>query len=69
MRLVNTRYVVEGSVLARPVINSTGAVLLQAGVRVTAPYIGRLMAMGYDVLFIQDDRLEDVIIWRNIPPS
>lgn len=60
MRLVNTRYVVEGSVLARPVINATGTVLLQAGVRVTAPYIGRLMAMGYDVLFIQDDRLEDV---------
>ena len=60
MRLVNTRYVVEGSVLARPVINSSGTVLLQAGVRVTASYIGRLMAMGYDVLFIQDDRLEDV---------
>lgn len=60
MRLVNTHYVVEGSVLARPVINSSGRVLLQAGVRVTASYIGRLMAMGYDVLFIQDDRLEDV---------
>ncbi|HZK85723.1 MAG TPA: HD-GYP domain-containing protein [Desulfosporosinus sp.] len=60
MRLVNTRYVVEGSVLARPVINSSGTVLLQTGVRVTASYIGRLMAMGYDVLFIQDDRLEDV---------
>jgi len=60
MRLVNTRYVVEGSVLARPVINSSGRVLLQAGVRVTASYIGRLMDMGYDVLFIKDDRLEDV---------
>lgn len=60
MRLVNTRYVMEGSVLARPVINSSGIVLLQAGVRVTASYIGRLLDMGYDVLFIQDDRLEDV---------
>ena len=60
MRLVNTRYVVEGSVLARPVINSSGRILLQAGVRMTASYIARLMAMGYDVLFIQDDRLEDV---------
>jgi len=60
MRLVNTRYVVEGSVLARPVINSSGMVLLQAGVLLTASYIGRLMVMGYDVLFIQDDRLEDV---------
>ncbi len=60
MRLVNTRYVVEGSVLARPVINSSGRILLQAGVSVTTSYIGRLMAMGYDVLFIEDDRLEDV---------
>lgn len=60
MRLVNTRYVVEGSVLARPVINSSGRILLQAGIRVTTSYIGRLQAMGYDVLFIEDDRLEDV---------
>ncbi|MFZ3131839.1 MAG: HD-GYP domain-containing protein [Desulfosporosinus sp.] len=60
MRLVNTRYVVEGSVLARPVINSSGRVILQAGVSLTASYIRRLMDMGYDVLFIQDDRLEDV---------
>jgi HD-GYP domain-containing protein (c-di-GMP phosphodiesterase class II) len=60
MRLINTRYVVEGSVLARPVINSLGRVLLQAGIRLTASYIERLQRMGYDVLFIQDDRLEDV---------
>lgn len=60
MRLVNTRYVVEGSVLARPVINSFGRVLLQAGIRLTSSYIERLMDMGYDVLFIQDDRLDDV---------
>ncbi|SHH96854.1 HD-GYP domain-containing protein [Desulfosporosinus lacus] len=60
MRLVNTRYVKEGSVLARPVINSSGRILLQVGVRVTASYIERLIAMGYDVLFIEDDRLEDV---------
>lgn len=60
MRLVNTRHVVEGSILARPVINSSGRVLLQTGVRMTASYIERLKAMGYDVLFIKDDRLEDV---------
>ncbi|MDO0822571.1 HD-GYP domain-containing protein [Desulfosporosinus nitroreducens] len=60
MRLVNTRYVKEGSVLARPVINSSGRILLQSGVRVTASYIERLITMGYDVLFIEDDRLQDV---------
>ncbi|TGE34580.1 HD-GYP domain-containing protein [Desulfosporosinus sp. Sb-LF] len=60
MRLVNIRYVEEGSILARQVINSSGMVLLQAGVRLTASYIGRLKTMGYDVLFILDDRLDDV---------
>lgn len=62
MRLVNMRYVEEGSILARPVINSFGMVLLQTGVRLTSSYIERLKTLGYDVLFIQDDRLDDVEI-------
>ncbi|SPF43460.1 HD domain protein [Candidatus Desulfosporosinus infrequens] len=62
MRLVNMRYVEEGSILARPVINSSGRVLLQHGVLLTAVYIERLRNLGYDVLFIQDDRLNDVDI-------
>jgi HD-GYP domain len=60
LRLVNTRYVEEGSVLARPVMNPSGKILLQTGVLMTASYINRLKTLGYDVLFIQDDRLEDV---------
>ena len=60
MRLVNIRYLEEGSILARQVINPSGKVLLQAGVRLTASYLSRLQTMGYDILFIQDDRLEDV---------
>ncbi|KLU63934.1 cyclic di-GMP phosphodiesterase response regulator RpfG [Desulfosporosinus acididurans] len=66
MRLVNTHFVKEGSVLARPVINSSGRILLQSGVRVTALYIERLIAMGYDVLFIEDDRLDDVELFSTI---
>ncbi|MDR3584651.1 MAG: HD-GYP domain-containing protein [Desulfosporosinus sp.] len=62
MRLVNMRYVEEGSILARPVMNSFGMVLLQTGVILTASYIDRLKTLGYDVLFIQDDRLDDVEI-------
>lgn len=60
MRLVNIHYVKEGSILARQVINPSGIILLQAGVRVTESYLTRLKNLGYDVLFIQDDRLEDV---------
>jgi len=66
MRLVNTRYVKEGSILARQVINPSGMVLLQSGVRITASYLSRLKTMGYDVLFIQDDRLEDVEFYTAI---
>jgi HD-GYP domain-containing protein (c-di-GMP phosphodiesterase class II) len=62
MRLVNIRYVQEGSVLARPVITSSGGILLQKGVCLTASYIKRLSNLGYDVLFIKDDRLDDVEI-------
>ncbi|MDR3602128.1 MAG: HD-GYP domain-containing protein [Desulfosporosinus sp.] len=62
MRLANIRYVEAGAILARPVINSFGMVLLRAGVHLTASYIERLKTMGYDVLFIQDDRLADVEI-------
>ncbi|MDR3540218.1 MAG: HD-GYP domain-containing protein [Desulfosporosinus sp.] len=62
MRLVNMRYVEEGSILARPVMNSFGMILLQTGVILTASYIDRLKTLGYDVLFIQDDRLDDVEI-------
>lgn len=60
MRLVSTRFVEEGSILARPVINSSGMVLLQSGVRVTSSYIERLKALGYDCVFVEDSRLDDV---------
>ncbi|KUO78358.1 MAG: phosphohydrolase [Desulfosporosinus sp. BRH_c37] len=66
MRMVNSQYVAEGSVLARPVINSSGRILLQAGIRLTASYIERLKDMGYDILFIEDDRLEDVEFYTTI---
>ena len=66
MRMVNSQYVAEGSVLARPVINSSGRILLQAGIRLTASYIERLKDMGYDILFIEDERLEDVEFYTTI---
>lgn len=60
MRLVSTRYVEEGAVLAKPVISATGQVLLQAEVMLTSVYIDRLRRLGFDVVFIKDDRLDDI---------
>lgn len=62
MRLVNINHVVEGSVLARTVRNSNGRVLLGAGMTLTQDYLTRLRFLGYDMLFIQDERFEDVEI-------
>ncbi|KLU58816.1 cyclic di-GMP phosphodiesterase response regulator RpfG [Peptococcaceae bacterium CEB3] len=60
MRLVNTRYVQEGAVLARPVVSAAGQVLLRAEVMLTSVYIERLKKLGFDVVFVKDDRLEDI---------
>ncbi len=60
MRLVNTAYLCEGDILARPVRNPMGAVMLGAGVKLTSSYIKKLQDLGYDVVFIEDDRLDDV---------
>lgn len=60
MRLVSTRYVEEGAILARPVINASGQILLQAEMVLSSTYIERLQRLGFDVVFIKDDRLEDI---------
>lgn len=62
MRLVNINYVQEGSVLARPVRNSSGQILLGAGVAITKAYVAKLKKLGFDVLFIMDDRFDDIEI-------
>lgn len=66
MRLVNINYVEEGEILARPIINPYGHVLLQAGIILIKGYIDRLTQMGVDVLFIEDDQFEDVDIYTGV---
>ncbi|AGA68957.1 HD-GYP domain-containing protein [Desulfitobacterium dichloroeliminans LMG P-21439] len=62
MRLVNIAYVVEGSVLARPLIAPNGKVLLQAGITLSRSYIDKLARLGLDTMFIEDATFEDVEI-------
>lgn len=62
MRLVNVNYLEDGAVLARPVMNSMCQVLLQSGVRLNASYISRLRTYDCEVVFIEDERLDDVEI-------
>lgn len=60
MRLVNIAYLQEGDILARPVRNHLGTVMLGCGIKLTSSYIRRLKGLGYDMVFIEDDRLDDV---------
>ncbi|MEA4901121.1 HD-GYP domain-containing protein [Desulfitobacterium sp.] len=66
MRLVNINYVKEGEVLARPIISPYGNVMLQSGIPLMRSYINRLIQMGVDVLFIEDDLFDDVEIYTGI---
>ncbi len=60
MRLVNIKYVEEGSVLARPIRNSSGNVLLGEGVALNRNYLSKLGLLGYDILFVKDERFADI---------
>jgi len=60
MRLVNVNYVKEGSILARPIKNYLGQTLLGEDVVLTKAYIAKLKELGYDMIFIKDDRFKDI---------
>ncbi|HVJ47796.1 HD-GYP domain-containing protein [Desulfitobacterium sp.] len=66
MRLINIKYVEAGEVLARPIISSSGNILLQSGITLIPSYIDRLIMMGVDVLFIEDEQFEDVDIYTGV---
>jgi len=60
MRLVFLDEVRPGAVLARPVYNERGAVLLAAGVELTDALISRLKARGIGRVYVRDPRTADV---------
>lgn len=62
MRLVNVKYVEEGSVLAKSVRSSDGRILLGQGISLTRNYLKKLKYLGYDMVFIEDERFKDVEI-------
>lgn len=60
MRLVNISHVKEGSVLARSIRNSNGKILLGEGIVLSGKFLTKLRYLGFDMLFIRDDRFEDL---------
>src|SRR4051812_24009941 len=47
VRILNIEHVEAGMVLARPVYDGAGTILLGAGVELTSGYLGRLTELGY----------------------
>lgn len=62
MRLVNISYVKEGSVLARHIRNSDGKILLGQGIVLSTKYLTKLRYLGFDMVFVQDEKFNDVVI-------
>ena len=62
MRLVNISYVKEGSVLARSIRNSNGKILLGEGIVLSGKFLTKRRYLGFDMLFIRDDRSHIFVI-------
>ena len=61
MRLVRLAPEVEGTFLARAVVDSEGKVLLAAGSQLSKRYIERLQARGVHTVYLADELAEDVV--------
>lgn len=60
MRITSIENVEPGDILGQDLFDSNGSVLLKRGVALTQNYIDSLCKLGLSVLYILDNRLEDV---------
>jgi len=51
-----------GDILGKTIFSSSGRVLLGKGVRLTSLFIAKLRGMGISIIYIEDDRFDDVIV-------
>lgn len=62
MRQVSVNSLTMGDILGKTIFSSSGRVLLSKGVKLTPLYIAKLRDMGISILYIEDDRFNDVIV-------
>ncbi|WP_445492318.1 HD-GYP domain-containing protein [Niallia sp. 03133] len=60
MRLVGTNNITEGVILAKPIFNERGKILINRGVMLDNKMIKRLMDLGISYLYIEDKRTDDI---------
>ncbi|AGA69575.1 putative domain HDIG-containing protein [Desulfitobacterium dichloroeliminans LMG P-21439] len=61
MRQVSVNTLKIGDVLGKTIYSSNGRVLLGKGVKLTPLYISKMRDMGITIVYIEDDRFEDVV--------
>ena len=62
MRQVSVNSLTIGDVLGKTIFSSSGRILLGKGVKLTSLFIAKLRDMGISILYIEDDRFNDVIV-------
>ena len=62
MRQVSVNSLTIGDILGKTIFSSSGRVLLGKGVRLTSLFIAKLRGMGISIIYIEDDRFDDVIV-------
>lgn len=62
MRQVSVHSLTIGDVLGKTIFSSSGRILLSKGVKLTPSFISKLKEMGLSILYIEDDRFDDVVI-------
>lgn len=62
MRLEFINRVKPGDVLGRNIFSEKGQVLLKSGIKLTQVYINRLRNLGVLYVYVEDARLEDVVV-------
>lgn len=62
MRQISVNSLKIGDVLGKTIYSSRGRVLLGKGVKLTPLYIGKLRDMGISIVYIEDDRFDDIVV-------
>lgn len=60
MRLVGTKNIKEGAILAKPILNDRGRVLINSGIRLEKKMIKRLLDFGISYVYLEDKHTKDI---------
>ncbi|WP_442596603.1 HD-GYP domain-containing protein [Neobacillus sp. D3-1R] len=69
MRLVSIHNCEEGLILAKPILDSTGRILLNQGSTLSSTFIARLKMMNIPFLYVQSELTSDIEVNKTISPQ